>query len=278
MLRLLRTTAVVLACCVGSAAVPVHARATPDPTSAVTAAAVSALRFDAEYHATVPPLETALRALQSQRLALTVDGWVARLARTGHDTESLTTANYRADRALAEQVRALQAAVDQFALERSTHLTRVAEAVTGLVATGEPAAFTAVLLAADPRLVNMALTALAALSTPYRFGAAGPDGFDCSGFMHYLAPSLPLKAAYQFEHLSGPGAARNGSRPVAPSFGDLLFFSGGTTAAGPLAIGHVGLLLPERIMVHASAATGGVALTALDQMRPAVAFAPIPLA
>ncbi len=69
--------------------------------------------------------------------------------------------------------------------------------------------------------------------TPYRFGATGPSGFDCSGFTRYVysrfGKQLPHNSAAQYRV----------SRKVAKSAkraGDLIF-----TRSGSGRIGHVGI-------------------------------------
>jgi cell wall-associated NlpC family hydrolase len=77
------------------------------------------------------------------------------------------------------------------------------------------------------------------LGTPYRWGGAGPGGFDCSGLVMYVyskvGVSLPHHAASQY----GRG------RPVRYSAlkpGDLVFFSG---------LGHVGMFVGKGRFIDA---------------------------
>jgi cell wall-associated NlpC family hydrolase len=78
---------------------------------------------------------------------------------------------------------------------------------------------------------------------PYRYGAAGPNAFDCSGFtmyvfQHALGRSLPHNAAAQYRavrHIS-----RRSLRP-----GDLVFASFGS------GISHVGIYAGNGYMWHA---------------------------
>src|SRR5947209_18858885 len=78
---------------------------------------------------------------------------------------------------------------------------------------------------------------------PYRYGAAGPSAFDCSGlvmyvFRHALGKSLPHNAAAQYhavQHIS-----RRALRP-----GDLVFASFGN------GISHVGIYAGNGYMWHA---------------------------
>jgi len=84
--------------------------------------------------------------------------------------------------------------------------------------------------------------ARAYLGRPYRYGAAGPDAFDCSGFVQYvfgkLGIKLPRTAATQWSQLE----------PVSsPQAGDLVFFSfsGGR-------VDHVGIYLGDGRFIHAN--------------------------
>jgi len=78
---------------------------------------------------------------------------------------------------------------------------------------------------------------------PYRYGAAGPNAFDCSGFTlyvfrHALGRYLPHNAAQQYHSVSH--IARRYLRP-----GDLVFASFGS------GISHVGIYAGNGYMWHA---------------------------
>jgi cell wall-associated NlpC family hydrolase len=85
--------------------------------------------------------------------------------------------------------------------------------------------------------------ALSLLGRPYRWGASGPNSFDCSGFTMYvyaqLGISLPHSSAAQY--YSG---RRVSYEDLAP--GDLVFF-----ARRSGRISHVGLYIGGGMMVHA---------------------------
>lgn len=92
--------------------------------------------------------------------------------------------------------------------------------------------------------------------TPYRYGAAGRGGFDCSGFTSYIfrkqGISLPHSAAGQFSE----------GRRVKPGElkpGDLVFFH--TTRRG---ISHVGVYVGKNKFIHASSAGGRVRVDSLN--------------
>jgi hypothetical protein len=79
------------------------------------------------------------------------------------------------------------------------------------------------------------------LGDPYRYGAAGPDTFDCSGLMQYvyrqLGVSIPRTSEEQYA--AGIPIARDQLAP-----GDLVFSAGSDgTAAKP---GHVGMYVGAR--------------------------------
>lgn len=255
---------------------PSPAAAAEEPASwfAVQVAAAGTAEF--AYRTQVPEFAQQAAAVRSQRLGLTVDGWAARLASAGTPASPVSVERFRADRVLAARAVALDATIEQYTEERAARFTELAAAVVYLAGGGDPERFATALLDATAQQVQAVLGGLAVLGSPYRFGAAGPSTFDCSGLLHYLAPSLPLKAAYQFDALEATATVFTPNQPARPNVGDLVFFAGGSTAAGPLAIGHVAIALPEGIVLHASSAAGAVTLDRLDAMRSPVAAAPFP--
>ncbi|BBB92332.1 MAG TPA: NlpC/P60 family protein [Methylomusa anaerophila] len=99
-------------------------------------------------------------------------------------------------------------------------------------------------------------TASKYLGTPYRFGGAGPGGFDCSGFVMYVfdknGKKLPRTADVQFT--VGRKIDRVGLTP-----GDLVFFT--TYAPGA---SHVGIYYGDGKFIHASSSRG-VMISKLDE-------------
>jgi len=89
---------------------------------------------------------------------------------------------------------------------------------------------------------RIADVARAYLGRPYRYGATGPNAFDCSGYVQFvyrqLGYSLPRTAAAQWSALS----------PVPePEVGDLVFFS-----FSGQKIDHVGIYLGNGLFIHAN--------------------------
>ena len=91
--------------------------------------------------------------------------------------------------------------------------------------------------------------ALEQVGKPYRFGAVGPDAFDCSGLTRaaYLqaGTDLPHHAAWQADK-GAPVQWR--AEPVAP--GDLIFTRGGRPEHD---LGHVGIAVSATHWVVAPA-------------------------
>lgn len=98
--------------------------------------------------------------------------------------------------------------------------------------------------------------ALDKVGCPYRWGAAGPCAFDCSGLMMWAFRAAGLSLPHSSRAQYGLG------RPVSGDFapGDLLFYGG---SAG--SIHHVGMYIGGGKMVHAS--TNGVPVKVVDAPR-----------
>jgi cell wall-associated NlpC family hydrolase len=94
----------------------------------------------------------------------------------------------------------------------------------------------------------------------YRYGAAGPRAFDCSGLTSYVYAKhgvrLPRTAAAQY----GAGTRINDRGSLAP--GDLVFFTG--TAGGKRGISHVGIYIGGGRIVHAMSPKYGVQVSSLN--------------
>lgn len=98
--------------------------------------------------------------------------------------------------------------------------------------------------------------ALATVGTPYRAGGADPDGFDCSGLVHYSFLQAGISVPRDTRSLFQAG------RPVeteALAPGDLVFFDQeGKKAA------HVGIYLGQGRFVHAPSTGSRVRVDRLD--------------
>ncbi|OLR92585.1 C40 family peptidase [Actinokineospora bangkokensis] len=108
--------------------------------------------------------------------------------------------------------------------------------------------------------------ALVQLGKPYRWGAEGPDAFDCSGLMQaawaHAGVAISRTTATQV-HDGVPVAS---IAAVAP--GDLVFIPGADGT--PAAPGHVGMYVGNGYMVDAYDETRGVILTTLDSWKPKI--------
>jgi len=86
--------------------------------------------------------------------------------------------------------------------------------------------------------------ALAQLGTPYRWGAEGPDSFDCSGLAQaaYQAAGISLPRVAQQQYNAGPPVTAG--EPLQP--GDLVFFGADTDH-----VEHIGIVVGPGQMVDA---------------------------
>jgi cell wall-associated NlpC family hydrolase len=105
--------------------------------------------------------------------------------------------------------------------------------------------------------------ALAQLGKPYRWGAAGPDAYDCSGLTlaayATIGIQLPHYAAYQL----GYGQPVDWHRQPIHS-GDLLFLRGGDPVHD---YGHVGIAVDDARWINAPMAAEPVTLAAIPHAR-----------
>ena len=97
--------------------------------------------------------------------------------------------------------------------------------------------------------------ALEQVGTPYRYGGASPDGFDCSGLVQYAYDRAGIRVPRT------TGQLWQAAAPVAQpdlEAGDLLFFR----IEGKMS--HVGMYLGERRFVHAPQSGRSVSVASLD--------------
>lgn len=120
------------------------------------------------------------------------------------------------------------------------------------------AAISAAVPAASGRNGSAARVALQYIGARYRWGGAGPGGFDCSGLTSYVyaraGKSLPHNAAAQF-------STRYGTRVSLKNLaaGDLVFFAN-TAGRG---ISHVAIYVGGGMMVSANTPRSGVQYVSL---------------
>jgi cell wall-associated NlpC family hydrolase len=88
--------------------------------------------------------------------------------------------------------------------------------------------------------------ALAQLGDPYRWGASGPDTFDCSGLTSsaYRAAGVAIPRVSRAQWGAGPHVAVANLLP-----GDLIFYA--DNPRDPATIHHVGMYIGNGLMVHA---------------------------
>lgn len=108
----------------------------------------------------------------------------------------------------------------------------------------------------DATGVAIARAAQSLIGSPYRYGGAGPDAFDCSGLVSYVHRELgyatPRTAAQQYAQARP--VPRADLRP-----GDLVFFR-----LNGSAISHVGVYMGSDRFVHAPQTGGRVREAGLD--------------
>ncbi|MFG1695831.1 C40 family peptidase [Nonomuraea sp. NPDC049309] len=96
------------------------------------------------------------------------------------------------------------------------------------------------------------------IGDPYRYGAAGPGAFDCSGLVQYAwrkaGVKLPRVASSQFARVRKKVSWRN----LQP--GDLMFFNG---------LGHVGMYVGKGKMIHSPRTGERVRIDKLSGWRKA---------
>lgn len=97
--------------------------------------------------------------------------------------------------------------------------------------------------------------ALSKLGAPYRWGAAGPSAFDCSGLVYwaYQQAGKVLPRTSRAQSTVGVPVAKSDLRP-----GDLVFYY--------RPVSHVGIYIGNGKIVHAPTAGAPVKITGVDSM------------
>jgi cell wall-associated NlpC family hydrolase len=98
--------------------------------------------------------------------------------------------------------------------------------------------------------------ALRLRGTPYRYGGATLDGFDCSGLVFYAHRQLGLAVPRTSRDQAGEATS---IKPRKLQRGDLVFFK-----IGSRKVNHVGIYIGEHRFVHAPGAGKPVTINSLD--------------
>ncbi len=108
------------------------------------------------------------------------------------------------------------------------------------------------------RTSRLIRNALAYRGTPYRFGARGRGGFDCSGFTSYLFDKAgkPIARSASAQYRQGAPVEKSALRP-----GDLVFFKN-TYKRG---VSHVGIYIGNGNFIHAASSRSGVRVDSLNK-------------
>ena len=105
------------------------------------------------------------------------------------------------------------------------------------------------------------LRALRHLEAPYMFGKAGPDAFDCSGFVRYCMRPEGISLPHSAQEIGSDSRYRQIMDPKRLLTGDLVCFD--TVRDNDLS-DHVGFYLGGGQFVHASSSKGKVVVSDLD--------------
>ena len=121
----------------------------------------------------------------------------------------------------------------------------------------QPLTATSVQPASGSRVQNLLQHALALLGTPYRWGGAGTDGFDCSGLVGYVFHSaLGIELPRVSREMATSGELISDRAQLSP--GDLVFFGHRGR------VSHVGIYVGEGRFLHAPSTGKDVMVSSLN--------------
>lgn len=229
---------------------------------AATAAADAASAASAEAERTLADARTArdrarAAVAEAETLSARVEGRRTRLVKRLARLQGVSVAVAREHQAAVDAEAAAKAGAEAKAANEAED--------AGKPAPPPPAADPTPAAPADGAQAALAF-ARAQLGEPYRWGAAGPDAWDCSGLVAKAwsagGKTLPHYSVAQYEQ-STP-IARAQLRP-----GDLVFWSDG----GPGAIFHVALYAGDGQVLHAPRTGRPVSLESIDYWRSPDFFA-----
>jgi peptidoglycan DL-endopeptidase CwlO len=196
-------------------------------------------------------LETAARREAGWNTALRFLGVLEVVAGEGR-----SSAVGRSSAEAAEARAGVEAEISRLERERAATMSKIAGAVVEEVHEPESfveatASLTRAWQEADPVRVAKVFEAMGLLGVPYRYGAAGPDAYDCSGFVVALFQPMHTRT---IRHRSS--SQRNDLPSVTREnldVGDLVFFADGGEQDDGSGIGHVAVHIGAGMMVHATA-------------------------
>lgn len=106
---------------------------------------------------------------------------------------------------------------------------------------------------------SIVATAKKYMGVPYVYGAAGPDSFDCSGFVMYVMGKNGMNVPHQSGSLYQMGFEVAMDELIA---GDLVFFNSSSSSG----VSHVGIYIGDNRFIHASSGSAhAVTISSLSE-------------
>jgi cell wall-associated NlpC family hydrolase len=166
--------------------------------------------------------------------------------------DRLNAAEQEASRAQAERAHAADAAATSSSATSSPATSSASPSKTATSAAPASSAPVAAGSGAGATAVNVAM---AQQGKPYVWGAAGPDGFDCSGLVQYAYAAAGVSLPHSSGSQAGMGTAvtRDQLQP-----GDIIAFYS--------PVSHVGIYIGNGQMVHAPTSGDVVKVASIDTM------------